>query len=236
MMSVISTETITFIDEARYIRDYLPLVHKVMKQFTWQTSSVMDKDDMCQVALTGLLFSLRRYGQPDAKFAGYAAQRIRGAILDELRQQDWRPRRCRQKMHKLNDAIRELVRELGYMPNFNELSARLSITPEEYQHYLLLDSASELESLDNDVHAHALESRPLEDDVLNSRALKSAIANLTPREQRILELYYRHELSLKEIASILGLTEARVCQLNKVMVQKLRAFLTNEYISSSAKE
>lgn len=224
MMSVISSETITFPDEARYVRDYLPLVHKVVKQFAWQTSSVMDKDDMRQVALTGLLFSLRRYGQPDAQFAGYAIQRIRGAILDELRQQDWRPRRLRQKMYKLNDAIRELARELGYVPNFNELSERLSITPEEYQHYLLLYSASELESLDNDLHSHALESRPLEAEVVNSRALKSAIASLTRREQTILGLYYHHELSLKEIASMLGLTEARICQLNKVIVQKLRAF------------
>lgn len=227
-MNLIATKTLTPVDEARYISDYLPLVHKVVKQFSWQTSSVMDKEDMRQIALTGLLSSLRRYGPPDAQFAGYAIQRIRGAVLDELRQQDWRPRRLRQQTHKLTDAIRELTRELGYVPRFEELSERLSVTPEEYQQYLLLDSASSLESLDNllesDIHTSALYSRPLEDELLSSYMLRSAIARLDKREQMILTLYYQHEMSLKEIALVLGVSEARVCQLNKAIAQKVQRF------------
>lgn len=223
------SETLTPRDEARYISTYLPLVNKVVKQLAWQRNSVMGKDDMQQVALMGLLSSLRRYGHPDTHFSGYAAQRIRGAVLDELRQQDWRPRRLRQKTHKLNDAIREMERELGHTPGYDELNARLAISAEEYQQHRLLDTASEVESLDalsaSEATPAALDSRRLEDDEVLSRTLRCAIASLNGREQKIFALYYQHEMSLKEIAQLLGLTEARVCQLNKAISQKIQQFL-----------
>ncbi len=231
-MSLIISENLTPNDEARYINTYLPLVNKVVKQLAWQRNSVMGKDDMQQVALMGLLSSLRRYGHPDMYFLSYAAQRIRGAVLDELRQQDWRPRRLRQKAHKLSDAIREMERELGHTPGFDELNARLDLSAEEYQQYRLLDSASVVESLDALPAVDAItatldsRSRPLEDDEVLSRTLRSAIASLDRREQKIFALYYQHEMSLKEIARQLGLTEARVCQLNKAISQKIQHFLT----------
>lgn len=227
-MDFIATEALTPADEARYISAYLPLVNKVVRQLAYQASSVMDKEDMEQIALMGLLTSLRRYGPPDEQFGAYAAQRIRGAVLDELRQLDWRPRRLRQKTHKLNDAIRELGRKLVRTPAFEDLKQHLSITAEEYQEYLLLDCASSLESLDdllsNDSYAGALNSRALEDEMIVSRTLRSALASLDEREQLILTLYYQHEMSLKEIALVLDLTEARVCQLNKKIAQKIQSF------------
>jgi RNA polymerase sigma factor for flagellar operon FliA len=228
MMDFIADDALTPAEEARYINAYLPLVHRIVKQLAYQASSVMDKEDMEQIALMGLLSSLRRYGHPDEQFAAYAVHRIRGAILDELRQLDWRPRRLRQKTHKLNDAIREVARELGKTPNFEDLAARLDITADEYQEYLLLDCAKSMESLDEilggDTYTGALNSRPLEDEVMISRTLRSALASLDEREQLILTLYYQHELSLKEIALVLELTEARVCQLNKKIAQKIKSF------------
>lgn len=227
-MDFIATETLSPTQESRYISDYLPLVKKVVKQLAYQVSSVMDREDMEQIALMGLLTSLRRYGPPDEQFAAYAAQRIRGAVLDELRQLDWRPRRLRQKAHKLNDSIRELARQLGRVPQFEDLKEHLAITAQEYQEYLLLDCASSLESLDsllgNDVYTCALDSRTLEDEMVVSRTLRSALASLDEREQLILTLYYQHEMSLKEIALVLDLTEARVCQLNKKIAQKIQSF------------
>jgi RNA polymerase sigma factor for flagellar operon FliA len=228
MMDFIADDALTPAEEARYINAYLPLVHRIVKQLAYQASSVMDKEDMEQIALMGLLSSLRRYGHPDEQFAAYAVHRIRGAILDELRQLDWRPRRLRQKTHKLNDAIREVARELGKTPNFEDLAARLDITADEYQEYLLLDCAKSMESLDEilggETCTGALNSRPLEDEVMTSRTLRSALASLDEREQLILTLYYQHELSLKEIALVLELTEARVCQLNKKIAQKIKSF------------
>lgn len=227
-MDFIASETLTPADEARYLRQYLPLVNKIVKQLAYQTASVIDREDMEQIALMGLLSSLRRYGLPDEQFIAYAAPRIRGAVLDELRQLDWRPRRLRQKTHKINDAIREVARRLGRAPTFDDLKSHLSITAEEYQEYLLLDCAKALESLDdllsNEGHSVALDSRPLEEEVIVSRTLRSALASLDEREQLILTLYYQHEMSLKEIALVLDLTEARVCQLNKKIAQKIQSF------------
>ncbi len=227
-MDFIASETLTPADEARYLSQYLPLVNKIVKQLAYQASSVLDREDMEQSALMGLLSSLRRYGHPDEQFAAYAAPRIRGAVLDELRQLDWRPRRLRQKTHKINDAIREVARLLGRPPTFDDLSRHLSITADEYQEYLLLDCAKALESLDdllsNDVHAGALDSRPLEEEMIVSRTLRNALASLDEREQLILTLYYQQEMSLKEIALVLDLTEARVCQLNKKIAQKIQSF------------
>lgn len=228
MMDFIADDALTPAEESRYIQAYLPLVHRIVKQLAYQTSSVIDKEDMEQIALMGLLSSLRRYGHPDEQFGAYAVHRIRGAILDELRQLDWRPRRLRQKTHKLNDAIREAARELGRTPVFEDLAARLDITADEYQEYLLLDCAKSMESLDeilgSDTCAGALNSRPLEEEVVVSRTLRSALASLDEREQLILTLYYQQEMSLKEIALVLDLTEARVCQLNKKIAQKIQHF------------
>lgn len=228
MMDFIADDALTPAEESRYIQAYLPLVHRVVKQLAYQTSSVIDKEDMEQIALMGLLSSLRRYGHPDEQFGAYAVHRIRGAILDELRQLDWRPRRLRQKTHKLNDAIREAARELGRTPVFEDLAARLDITADEYQEYLLLDCAKSMESLDeilgSDTCTGALNSRPLEEEVVVSRTLRSALASLDEREQLILTLYYQQEMSLKEIALVLDLTEARVCQLNKKIAQKIQHF------------
>lgn len=228
MNDFIADDSLTPADEAKYVSAWLPLVHRVVKQLAWQTSSVMDREDMEQIALMGLLTALRRYGHPDEQFGAYAAQRIRGAVLDELRELDWRPRRLRQKSHKLNDAIREVTRKLGRTPSFEDLSTYLSITAEEYHEYLLLDCAKTLESLDEllggDALNGTLNTRSLEDEMVTSGTLRAALASLDEREQLILSLYYQHEMSLKEIALVLDLTEARVCQLNKKIAQKIQCF------------
>ncbi|WP_187433255.1 sigma-70 family RNA polymerase sigma factor, partial [Serratia marcescens] len=87
--------SLTPAQESQYLQAYLPLVRKVVRQLASQCSSVMDKQDMEQIALIGLLSAIRRYGTPDAGFGGYALHRIRGSILDELRSLDWRPRQLR---------------------------------------------------------------------------------------------------------------------------------------------
>lgn len=95
--------------EQRALREYAPLVKRVVRQLSAQASAVMDREDMEQIGLMGLLEALRRYGSPDAGFGSFAALRVRGAILDELRRQDWRPRTVRQDSHKQRDALRALT-------------------------------------------------------------------------------------------------------------------------------
>lgn len=215
-------------EEGKYLQAYLPLVKRIVRQLSFQADSVIGKEDMQQIALMGLLEALRRYGHPDGQFAAYAVHRIRGAVLDQLREHDWRPRRLRQKTHKTNEAIRQLAKRLGHEPSFEEIAAELQLTAEEYQEYLLLESASSMESLDEilslDTPTDALQSRVLEESIIIEDNLNHAIASLEKREQMILHLYYQQEMSMKEIALVLDLTEARICQLNKKLVQKIKSF------------
>ena len=99
--------------EQKWLLQYLPLVKRIVSQLALQANQVLDREDMEQIGLMGLLECLRRYGTPDEQFGRFAALRIRGAILDELRRQDWRPRQVRQQTHKIRDAIRQLARQLG---------------------------------------------------------------------------------------------------------------------------
>lgn len=220
--------TLTAAEEGKYLNAYLPLVKRIVRQLSFQADSVIGKEDMQQIALMGLLEALRRYGHPDGQFAAYAVHRIRGSILDQLREHDWRPRRLRQKTHKTNEAIRQIAKRLGHEPNFEEISAELNLTADEYQEYLLLENAGAMESLDEilalDSHNDILQSRDLEENIIIEDNLKQAISALDEREQMILHLYYQQELSMKEIAQVLDLTEARICQLNKKLVQKIKSF------------
>ncbi|WP_034943445.1 FliA/WhiG family RNA polymerase sigma factor [Erwinia oleae] len=215
-------------EESRYMMQWLPLVKKVVRQLASQADSVMDRSDIEQVALMGLLESLRRYGQPDEFFASYAMQRVRGAVLDQFRQHDWRPRSLRQKTHKTNDAIREMTRKLGREPTDQEICEQLNLSCEAFQEYLLLESASATESLDNllsgEIHHGVFAGRELEEEVNIQRTLAVALASLDEREKTILSLYYQQDMSLKEIALVLNLTEARVCQLNKKISEKIKTF------------
>src|SRR5438128_12650181 len=88
-------------DEGRHLVAYAPLVKRIARQLNSQVSGALGREDMEQIGLMGLLEALRRYGAPDTGFASYAGLRVRGAILGELRRQDWRPRSVRQDSHKM---------------------------------------------------------------------------------------------------------------------------------------
>jgi len=215
-------------DEQRHLVAYAPLVKRIARQLTSQVSGAMGRDDMEQIGLMGLLEALRRYGTPDAGFASYASLRVRGAILDELRRQDWRPRAVRQDSHKMRDAVRALTRRLGREPNDKEAAEALGITQDEWRQFLLDDCAEELLSFD-DVLQESTErasSTPgPEEQYLVRRNLELALSALNEREQRVIQMIYEFELSYKEIAAVLDLSDARVCQLNKSALAKMKAAL-----------
>jgi RNA polymerase sigma factor for flagellar operon FliA len=216
--------------EQQLLMQYVPLVKRIVNQLSLQVSAVMDREDMEQIGLMGLLESLRRYGQPDEKFGKFAALRIRGAILDELRRQDWRPRQIRQETHKLRDAIRQLTRQLGRNPEEKEILKVTGITAKAYQDFLQADACEAIESLDellqNGNESAIGRSAGVEERVIRERTLAQALSVLSERERLILTLYYQHELSLKEIALALELTDARICQLSKQAIAKATRYLT----------
>ena len=215
-------------DEQRHLVAYAPLVKRIVRQLNSQVSGAMGREDMEQIGLMGLLEALRRYGTPDAGFASYASLRVRGAILDELRRQDWRPRSVRQDSHKLRDAVRALTRKLGREPNDKEAAEALGITQDEWRQFLLDDVAEELLSFDDVLQEsteRASHAPGPEEQYAVRRSLEQALSALNEREQRVIQMIYEFELSYKEIAAVLDLSDARVCQLNKSALAKMKAAL-----------
>ncbi|MCS0608328.1 FliA/WhiG family RNA polymerase sigma factor [Massilia solisilvae] len=215
-------------EEQRHLLAYAPLVKRIVRQLNAQVSGAMSREDMEQIGLMGLLEALRRYGQPDAGFGSYASLRVRGAILDELRRQDWRPRAVRQDSHRLRDELRALTRRLGREPSAQEAADALGISHEDLYQHQLDDCAGELLSFDEVVQeaterAHSAPGP--EEQLLVRRSLEQALGALTEREQRVIQMIYEFELSYKEIAAVLDLSDARVCQLNKSALAKMKAAL-----------
>ncbi len=220
--------TVSVADEQKHLLAYAPLVKRIVRQLNSQVQGAIDRDDMEQIGLMGLLEALRRYGEPDASFGSYAALRVRGAILDELRRQDWRPRAVRQQSHKMRDAVRELTRKLGREPAEQEIMAALGLDAEGYQAYLLDENAETIASFDEilqDTLADTGSVAGPEEQLMIRRSLEQALTGLDEREQRVIQMYYEFELSYKEIAAVLDLTDARVCQLNKQALNKMKAVL-----------
>jgi RNA polymerase sigma factor for flagellar operon FliA len=215
-------------DEQRHLLAYAPLVKRIVRQLNGQVSGAMGREDMEQIGLIGLLEALRRYGAPDAGFGSYAGLRVRGAILDELRRQDWRPRAVRQDSHRLRDQLRALTRRLGREPGAEEAAEALGLSADAYRQYQLDDCAEELISFDEvlqEAAGHAHSTPGPEQAMLVRRSLEQALGALPEREQRVIQMIYEFELSYKEIAAVLDLSDARVCQLNKSALAKMKAAL-----------
>ncbi|MDX7841095.1 lateral flagellar system RNA polymerase sigma factor LafS [Aeromonas caviae] len=207
---------------------YLPLVKRAATHLRSQVSASFDQEDMEQVGMMGLLEAWRRYGgEPDAQFESYAFKRVRGAMLDELRRLDWRPRQLRQQVHGHNQVQRELFNRLGRNPTEQELAQALSCTVEEVRQLAYASQAEALQSLEewleNGGRAPASES----DDQDLAMTFAKVLGTLDKREQLLLSLYYQQELNMKEIALVLGLTESRVCQLHKQCVLQLKQRLVD---------
>lgn len=212
-------------EEQTHLVAYAPLVKRIVRQLNSQVNGAIDRDDMEQIGLMGLLEALRRYGPPDSGFGSYAGLRVRGAILDELRRQDWRPRAVRQQSHKLRDGVRELTRSLGRVPTPQETMDRLGLSEDAYQQYQMAENAEQIASFDEALYDRAASVPGPEEQLMVRRSLEQALRGLDEREQRVVQMYYEFELSYKEIAAVLDLTDARVCQLNKAALGKMKLAL-----------
>lgn len=215
-------------EEQRHLLAYAPLVKRIVRQLNSQVSGTMSREDMEQIGLMGLLEALRRYGSPDQGFGSYASLRVRGAILDELRRQDWRPRAVRQDSHRVRDALRELTRKLGREPLEKEAAAALGVSAEEFRRHVLDDCAEEMLSFDEvlqEATEQAHSTPGPEEAYLVRRSLEQVLGSLNEKEQRVIQMIYEFELSYKEIAAVLDLSDARVCQLNKSALAKMKAAL-----------
>lgn len=228
MLNAYPLETETNDDAAQetvLLTRYAHLVKRACRHLRSQVSAGFSMEDFEQVGLMGLLQAIRRYGEPDGAFEAFAFKRIRGAILDELRSQDWRPRRVRQGVHELNHHHRTLLNRLGREPTDDELAAEAGLTPVEVRERLYDGQAEEMHCLEdwlakgNDKAGNGM------DRVEQQHYIAEALRKMPEREQLLIALYYQQEMNMKEIALTLGLTESRVCQLHKECLTTLNHLL-----------
>lgn len=217
------------------VNELAPLVKRIAYHFMAKLPASVEVDDLIQAGLIGLLDAAKNFDDTQgAQFETYAIQRIRGSILDELRQADWLPRNVRKNLRKIENAVSKLEQELGRTPRESELAARMEVPIEEYQQMLLdargyqLLHYEDFQEDDGDFFDSFMtdgQRGPL--DVLEDqgfrRHLIQAISALPEREKLVMGLYYEQEMNLKEIGEILGVSESRVCQLHSQAVARLRS-------------
>jgi RNA polymerase sigma factor for flagellar operon FliA len=188
--------------------------------------------------MIGLLDAINRYEETHgAQFETYAVMRIRGAMLDELRNSDWLPRSMRQNMRKIEAAMSALQQKLGHPPSESEVAKSLKLSLADYQDMLGDSGGHQLvyyeDFHDEDGNDSWLDRYAVdEDDPLRAlmetdfrQAVIDAIDALPPREKLLMGLYYEEELNLKEIGAVMGVSESRVSQLHSQAVARLRTFL-----------
>ncbi|MBT0720742.1 RNA polymerase sigma factor FliA [Tatumella sp. TA1] len=217
---------------------YLKLVRQEALRLQVRLPASVELDDLIQAGAIGLMDALSRFdAQQGTAFTTYAAQRIRGAMLDELRHRDWAPRRVRREARNVAAAIAHIEQHTGCTATEEQIVARLDISREEYRTILMETNNTQLFSLDSlyDEHNDATEQLfagtaldgPL--DTLIEQNLRqqivSAIAHLPEREQQVLSLYYQEELNLKEIGAVLGVGESRVSQIHSQAIKRLSSRL-----------
>jgi RNA polymerase sigma factor for flagellar operon FliA len=226
------------LDREAMIRQYQPLVRRLAHHMMAKLPASVEVDDLIQVGLIGLSEALSRYeAAQGVQFETFATQRIRGAMLDELRDNDWMSRGSRKSQKEIEKALRMLEHQLGRSPVESEIAAALGLTLADYQNLLgkvrgtqlvyLEDMARGNEDEDSFLDRHVADADADPMSMLKNQRLReslvTAIKGLPEREQYIMSMYYEQDMNLKEIALVLGVTESRVCQLHSQSIARLRA-------------
>lgn len=218
------------------VRQYAPLVKRIAYHLMAKLPASVQVDDMVQNGMLGLLDAINRYQEGlGAQFETYAVQRVRGAMLDGLRENDWLPRSLRRDMRRIEEAIHQLEHRNGRQPSEGELASALDMSLEDYQKMLHEARGYQLvylEDFSGGEDEDFLERLDIsgEDDPLDRlidrdrrESLVKAINDLPEREKLVMSMYYEEDLNLREIGEVLGVTESRVCQLHSQAVARLRA-------------
>ncbi len=224
------------INKDQLVQRFAPLVKRIAYHLMARLPSSVQVDDLVQNGMMGLLDAISRFeAGMGAQFETYAAQRVRGAMLDGLRENDWLPRSLRRDFRRIEEAIAQLEQQYGRAPAEKELAAALGMSLAEYQKMLqdarghqLMSFEDMVEEGDEDfLERHLTDdtgepSKILEDEALR-RILVQGIEALPEREKMMMALYYEQDLNLREIGEVMGVTESRVCQLHSQAVARLRA-------------
>lgn len=228
----------------KIILEYAPLVKVVAGRLSMYLGYNVEYEDLVSYGIFGLIDAIDKFDcLKDVKFETYASLRIRGAILDQIRKMDWIPRTIRQKQKRIDTAIKEIETRCGRSATDEEIAKALGISEAEYLDWQsqmkitnvvslneFLEQGSEVSNEAGNTKSAAFDSPEeiLERDELK-KMLAQALELLTEKERKVIVLYYYEDLTLKEISSILEVSESRISQLHTRALQKMRGRL-GDYI------
>lgn len=229
----------TAVHEANLVEKHAPLVRRIALHLAARLPASVELDDLIQAGVIGLIEAVRHYsGERGASFETYAGIRIRGAMLDELRQTDWAPRSVHRRLREATEAMRAVEQRTGRAAKDAEVAKQMGVTLSEYHEIVQDAMRCQVMSMDSaydgdddrermdcaDASAGPMEL--LQRDEFR-KALAQAIGQLPERERLVMSLYYDDELNLKEIGAVLDVSESRVCQIHGQAMLRLRARLSD---------
>nr|BAQ18874.1 RNA polymerase sigma factor FliA [Sphingomonas sp. A1] len=227
------------LDRDQLITRYAPLVKRIAYHLMAKLPASVQVEDIIQNGMLGLLDAVGRYEEGlGAQFETYAVQRIRGAMLDGLRENDWLPRSLRREMRRIETAIHTLEQQNGRQPTERELAQSLGMELADYQKMLQEARGYQLvyfedfgdeedeDFLERHIVGESNDPLDLLEDHNMRTVLIQAIEDLPEREKMVMGLYYEEDLNLREIGEVLGVSESRVCQLHSQAIARLRSRIT----------
>ena len=235
-------------EKEQLVLQYAPLVKRLAFHLMAKLPASVQVEDVIQNGMIGLLDAIGRFDDGmGAQFETYAVQRMRGAMLDGLRENDWLPRSIRREMRRVEAAIQRLEHQNGRSPTEGELAESLGVPLAEYQkllqdarghQFIYLEDLADGEDesyLERNLAGPGLDPLAALEELGLREALVRAIEALPEREKMAMALYYEEDLNLKEIGEVMGVTESRVCQLHSQAVARLRvATLGSEEAAAAA--
>lgn len=227
-------------ERERTIREFAPVIRAWAYRLAMRLPAHLDVEDLMSAGVIGLMDAMMKYDSSrEAKFRTYAEFRIRGAMLDEIRSMDWIPRSVRERILLVHRTHAELVKRLGRPPTKGEVAGALNLSLTELEEFLsrsqgaVVLSMHELIGREMEGNGHrrlriaAQHPDPLATTLTENirQRLTGAIDQLPEKERTVLILYYRDELTMREIGSMLKITESRVSQIRAKAILCLRAKL-----------
>jgi len=229
------------------IIEYAPLVKYIAQKIASRLPSNIELDDLISCGVIGLMDAIQKFDPSrDNKFKTYAEFRVRGAILDELRAQDWVPRSVREKSKMVEKAYAKLESEFGRPATDEEMCKELNCTQDEFHDLLNKAKSVSLLNIDDSASFNRGDKKLMAGLMEDSRSnnpfsavsyknsrdkIKEGIMALPEKQRLVLSLYYYEDLNLKEIGQVLDVTESRVSQLHTQAIMKLRGKLKNVFES-----
>lgn len=229
----------------RLLLEHLPMVKAIAMQVRGKLPVSVDVEDLTQAGVLGLIDAMNRYDDTRmVSFSAFAKHRVRGAILDSLRQQDPAPRQLRRQHREAENAARDLATELKRMPSEEEIAGRMGIQLDDLRHMRatlqaleMVSSSTNAEGDERPVPEVVAEADTQPDFQLLRGELRGTLAvvlqQLPERHRLVIQHYYSDEMTMQQISRLLGITEGRVSQIRRAALMRMHGYLQQAGITST---